>query len=219
MLTLKEVRSMVSENYKGRVLTRKQLQEKEIVVKEKIDKDTEVSVYENGLVLYQSGARYSVFPLADCGDYIYEFNRSKPISAEFFENENWYMRLFLEGEDLLVRNQERLDSVHKKISYCTETFSQEELKDKTQDLLSKIIEREMCEEILSRMNARQKFAVLSYYVEGNSQKEIAERMRTTQQAVAGLIIRTVDRIRNVMKNTDGEMEAENNKKCTFGVVF
>ena len=33
-------------------------------------------------------------------------------------------------------------------------------------------------------------------------------MRTTQQAVAGLIIRTVDRIRNVMKNTDGEMEAE-----------
>lgn len=63
MLTLKEVRSMVSENYKGRVLTRKQLQEKEIVVKEKIDKDTEVSVYENGLVLYQSGARYSVFPL------------------------------------------------------------------------------------------------------------------------------------------------------------
>ena len=162
MLTLKEVRSMVSENYKGRVLTRKQLQEKEIVVKEKIDKDTEVSVYENGLVLYQSGARYSVFPLADCGDYIYEFNRSKPISAEFFENENWYMRLILEGEDLLVRNQERLDSVHKKISYCTETFSQEELKDKTQDLLSKIIEREMCEEILSRMNARQKFAVLSY---------------------------------------------------------
>lgn len=65
MLTLKEVRSMVSENYKGRVLTRKQLQEKEIVVKEKIDKDTEVSVYENGLVLYQSGARYSVFPLVD----------------------------------------------------------------------------------------------------------------------------------------------------------
>ena len=56
-------------------------------------------------------------------------------------------------------------------------------------------------------------------MEGNSQKEIAERMRTTQQAVAGLIIRTVDRIRNVMKNTDGEMEAENNKKCTFGVVF
>ena len=103
MLTLKEVRSMVSENYKGRVLTRKQLQEKEIVVKEKIYKDTEVSVYENGLVLYQSGARYSVFPLADCGDYIYEFNRSKPISAEFFENENWYMRLILEGEDLLVR--------------------------------------------------------------------------------------------------------------------
>ena len=61
--------------------------------------------------------------------------------------------------------------------------------------------------------------MISYYVEGNSQKEIAERMRTTQQAVAGLIIRTVDRIRNVMKNTDGEMEAENNKKCTFGVVF
>lgn len=86
---------------------------------------------ENCLMVKTDG---TYLDLADCGDYIYEFNRSKPISAEFFENENWYMRLILEGEDLLVRNQERLDSVHKKISYCTETFSQEELKDKTQDL-------------------------------------------------------------------------------------
>lgn len=39
---------MVSENYKGRVLTRKQLQEKEIVVKEKIDKDTEVMKNTDG---------------------------------------------------------------------------------------------------------------------------------------------------------------------------
>lgn len=46
MLTLKEVRSMISENYKGRMLTRKQLQEKEIVVKEKIDKDTEVRLFD-----------------------------------------------------------------------------------------------------------------------------------------------------------------------------
>lgn len=50
MLTLRELRSMVSETYEGRVISKKRLQEsnEKIVVKEKIDADTEISVYENG---------------------------------------------------------------------------------------------------------------------------------------------------------------------------
>ena len=196
-----ELRSMVSETYEGRVISKKRLQEsnEKIVVKEKIDADTEISVYENGLVLYQSGAHYCVFPLASCGDYLYEFSESKAVAADFFENENWYIRLILEGEDLLVRNQERTDSYHKKISYCTEEFGEANIKNQQQDLLEKLIEQETCKEILERMNERQKFVVLSYYVEGYSQKKIAEIMEMTQQAVAGLLDRTVQRIKKELK--------------------
>lgn len=49
------------------------------------------------------------------------------------------------------------------------------------------------------MNERQKFVVLSYYVEGYSQKKIAEIMEMTQQAVAGLLDRTVQRIKKELK--------------------
>ena len=62
MLTLKEVRTMVTGNYEGRVLTLKQIQKEEILMKEIIDKSTSVTLYKNELVLYQVDARYSIFP-------------------------------------------------------------------------------------------------------------------------------------------------------------
>lgn len=67
MLTLKEVRTMVTGNYEGRVLTLKQIQKEEILMKEIIDKSTSVTLYKNGLVLYQVDARYSIFPLPEPG--------------------------------------------------------------------------------------------------------------------------------------------------------
>ena len=88
---------------------------------------------------------------------------------------------------------------HKKISYCTEEFGEANIKNQQQDLLEKLIEQETCKEILERMNERQKFVVLSYYVEGYSQKKIAEIMEMTQQAVAGLLDRTVQRIKKELK--------------------
>ena len=105
----------------------------------------------------------------------------------------------MQGEDLLVRNQERTDSYHKKISFCKEEFGEANIKFQHQDLLEKLIEQETCKEILERMNERQKFVVLSYYVEGYSQKKIAEIMEMTQQAVAGLLDRTVQRIKKELK--------------------
>ena len=60
MLTLKELRGMVTvTKNEGRVPTVKQLQELEdtLVVKKKIDSETEISVYKNGFVLTPSFSR------------------------------------------------------------------------------------------------------------------------------------------------------------------
>ena len=64
MLTLKELRGMVTvTKNEGRVPTVKQLQELEdtLVVKKKIDSETEISVYKNGFVHYRAGKNNTVW--------------------------------------------------------------------------------------------------------------------------------------------------------------
>ena len=74
MLKLKELKAMIPETGKmDRVPTYKKLRESgyEIVVKEVIDQDTEVMVYDNGLVVYRNYRRITIFPLHTCNSYSY----------------------------------------------------------------------------------------------------------------------------------------------------
>ena len=71
MLTLKELRGMVTvTKNEGRVPTVKQLQELEdtLVVKKKIDSETEISVYKNGFVHYRAGKNNTVFGIWNCDE-------------------------------------------------------------------------------------------------------------------------------------------------------
>ena len=46
--------------------------------------------------------------LFTCRDYVYEAGRKITVVKEdFFDNQPWYVRLILEGEDRLCRNRER----------------------------------------------------------------------------------------------------------------
>ena len=89
MLTLKELKEMVNltEN-NGRVPTAKQLIEsgEQIIVKEVLAKESTISVYANGFVLYRAGKHYTVFSISDCGNYEYESVKgaSKKYGSSFF---------------------------------------------------------------------------------------------------------------------------------------
>ena len=90
MLTLKELRSIVEEaKIEERVPSVRALLESgsPIVVKEILSGQTEISVYQNGRVLYRVGNRATVFPLHPCGDYIYDSAMAhiENIKADFFE--------------------------------------------------------------------------------------------------------------------------------------
>ena len=111
MLTLKELKNMVeTAKETERVPSNRMLRESgaAVAAKERIDAQTEITVYENGYVLYQVGRRSTVFPIHSCGGYTYEFDRKNSFSlkGDFFENENWYIRLILEGEDRMIKNED-----------------------------------------------------------------------------------------------------------------
>ena len=105
MLTLKELKKVVKvADMEADIPSAKVLKESgaEIVTKEILDTDTTIAVYENGYVLYQEGAKTTVFPLHKCGEYEYENidGTRKRVKGEFFDNENEY-KFYM--ETILIR--------------------------------------------------------------------------------------------------------------------
>lgn len=72
MLTLKELKKIVKvADMEKRIPSVKSLKEHKVVVKEMINADTTISVYDHGYVLYTAGNQSTVFPLHSCDDYEY----------------------------------------------------------------------------------------------------------------------------------------------------
>lgn len=196
MLMLKELKKMVKPVEKnGKMPTAKSLKESgvEVVVKEKIDCDTEISVYANGYVLYQVANRYTVFPLMECGVYEYEMpaGETKVYDASFFDNENWYVRLIMEGEDRMERNQEKIKTNHKVLSYDRLIEDCGELLGSKEDLQEWVIQNALIHDLFTYLNDRQREAVYLFYIEEWKQKDISEYFGVSQQSVSEMIKRAV----------------------------
>ena len=91
MLTLKELKKIVKvADMEKRIPSVKSLKEHKVVVKEMINADTTISVYDHGYVLYTAGNQSTVFPLHSCDDYEYVSvtGDNKEFNKEFFDNEN-----------------------------------------------------------------------------------------------------------------------------------
>lgn len=196
MLTLRELRNLVTiPECPKRIPTAKQLIESgsEIIAKEVLARETAISVYVNGYVLYQSGKHYTVFSIGDCETYEYESAKGYPLKYElsFFENENWYVRLIMEAEDRLEKNQERIKAFHKVCSYdrlieeCGEIPSGEE------DILESLSTNDLVKRMLGILNERQREIVYLFYFEQWKQKDIAEYFKTTQQNISDMINRVL----------------------------
>ena len=97
-----------------RIPSVKSLKEHKVVVKEMINADTTISVYDHGYVLYTAGNQSTVFPLHSCDDYEYVSvtGDNKEFNKEFFDNENWYIRLLMEAEDRMAYSQSKISTNH-----------------------------------------------------------------------------------------------------------
>ena len=90
MLTLKELKKVVKvAGMTKRVPSEKALEKEEIVVKEILSGECDITVYANGYVLYRENGRKTIFPLHSCKDYQYmDVKEDRSImNEEFFDNE------------------------------------------------------------------------------------------------------------------------------------
>ena len=206
MLTLQELKQVVGNREERRkVPSAKYLRENGVAVaRQRLVDCAEIIAYQTGYVLYCVGDYATVFPLFTCRDYVYEAGRKTAVVEEnFFNDQPWYVRLILEGEDRLCRNQETREH-NNCISYSCISEEWCGLMDKRQSLLERIIAEETVRELMELLTERQRQLIQRIYFQEQTQKEISHELGITVPAVSKGISQAMQKMRN---NSDASARA------------
>lgn len=202
MLTLKELKKIVKvADVEKRIPSVKSLKEHKVVVKEMINADTTISVYDHGYVLYTAGNQSTVFPLHSCDDYEYVSvtGDNKEFNKEFFDNENWYIRLLMEAEDRMAYSQSKISTNHGVFSNSDVTDDAEIMRGSSKDFVDDVIDREILNALIKELTERQKTVLNLVYFEEMRQQDVADYLGIKQQSVNDLLNRALKTIKKRRK--------------------
>ena len=197
MLTLQELKRITDiPGNQGKLPTARQLRESGVIIaKERFGGETEISVYQDGFVLYRTGKYSTVFPLHSCGDYFYiSDGNTVHLPEQFFDREKWHLRLVLEGEDRLGRNCEERER-SRNVSYNAVSEDWAAMADLSEPAIEQLARQETVEEIMQMLTEKQKTVVCGYYLQEKTQGQIAEELGISRHAVRDSLIHAVSKIR------------------------
>lgn len=205
MLTLKELKKIVKvADVEKRIPSVKSLKEHKVVVKEMINADTTISVYDHGYVLYTAGNQSTVFPLHSCDDYEYVSvtGDNKEFNKEFFDNENWYIRLLMEAEDRMAYSQSKISTNHGVFSNSDVTDDAEIMRGSSKDFVDDVIDREILNALIKELTERQKTVLNLVYFEEMRQQDVADYLGIKQQSVNDLLNRVLKTMKKKAENEE-----------------
>lgn len=205
MLTLKELKKIVKvADMEKRIPSVKSLKEHKVVVKEMINADTTISVYDHGYVLYTAGNQSTVFPLHSCDDYEYVSvtGDNKEFNKEFFDNENWYIRLLMEAEDRMAYSQSKISTNHGVFSNSDVTDDAEIMRGSSKNFVDDVIDREILHALIKELTERQKMVLNLVYFEEMRQQDVADYLGIKQQSVNDLLNRALKTMKKKAENEE-----------------
>lgn len=205
MLTLKELKKIVKvADVEKRIPSVKSLKEHKVVVKEMINADTTISVYDHGYVLYTAGNQSTIFPLHSCDDYEYVSvtGDNKEFNKEFFDNENWYIRLLMEAEDRMAYSQSKISTNHGVFSNSDVTDDAEIMRGSSKDFVDDVIDREILNALIKELTERQKTVLNLVYFEEMRQQDVADYLGIKQQSVNDLLNRALKTMKKKAENEE-----------------
>ena len=205
MLTLKELKKIVKvADMEKRIPSVKSLKEHKVVVKEMINADTTISVYDHGYVLYTAGNQSTVFPLHSCDDYEYVSvtGDNKEFNKEFFDNENWYIRLLMEAEDRMAYSQSKISTNHGVFSNSDVTDDAEIMRGSSKDFVDDVIDREILNALIKELTERQKTVLNLVYFEEMRQQDVADYLGIKEQSVNDLLNRALKTMKKKAENEE-----------------
>ena len=203
-MTLQELKGVTEiPGQKMKMPTAKTLRETgRIVAERQMKDDTWINVYQNGYALYRAGGHSTVFPVHTCGAYLYASDgMGSYLSEQFFEKEPWHVRLVLEGEDRLYRNQQAKEQ-ERTVSYSAVSEEWEALGSMGENPLEYFIGREKEKEMLRCLTKRQKETVDLCIFEQKTRKEAAGELGITSPAVSAILSQAARRLRKEYSSRD-----------------
>lgn len=210
MLTLQDLKWIVKKPEKaGKPPTARCLLENgKCVVSMENGREIQLLVYQEGYALYRIGKYTTVFPVHSCGDYCYENDGQQIcVDASFFERQEWYVRLLLEGEDRLAKNRETCHK-GKVVSYHAVSEEWFFLSSPALPPLEQLIEKEQILELMGLLTERQRDIVILYFYYGETQWEIAKELGITQPTVSQTLMAALRRMRDSQKEGFSEKKAD-----------
>ena len=210
MLTLQDLKWIVKKPEKaGKPPTARCLLENgKCVVSMENGREIQLLVYQEGYALYRIGKYTTVFPVHSCGDYCYENDGQQIcVDASFFERQEWYVRLLLEGEDRLAKNRETCHK-GKVVSYHAVSEEWCFLSSPALPPLEQLIEKEQILELMGLLTERQRDIVILYFYYGETQWEIAKELGITQPTVSQTLMAALRRMRDSQKEGFSEKKAD-----------
>ncbi len=204
MLTLQELKEITETTKYGiKMPTARNLRETGRAVAEKhLKNDTWITAYQNGYALYHASGHSTVFPIHTCGAYLYVSSGvSSYLSEHFFEKEPWYVRIVLEGEDRLDRNQSAKEQ-ERTVSYSAISEEWEAIGNAEGNPLEYLVHRENRKEILCCLTKRQREAVSLCFFQQKSRKEAARELGISSPAVSTILLQAARRLRKKYPSGD-----------------
>ena len=202
---IKELKKIVKvADVEKRIPSVKSLKEHKVVVKEMINADTTISVYDHGYVLYTAGNQSTVFPLHSCDDYEYVSvtGDNKEFNKEFFDNENWYIRLLMEAEDRMAYSQSKISTNHGVFSNSDVTDDAEIMRGSSKDFVDDVIDRAILNALIKELTERQKTVLNLVYFEEMRQQDVADYLGIKQQSVNDLLNRALKTMKKKAENEE-----------------
>ena len=180
--------------------------EPKIVVSYNIEDMDNITVYDNGYVLFCSGSDHTVFRLHDCKDYVDRDDpQCKVISEKDFDEMHWALRLILEGEDRIAHNKEKKE-YHHTVSYSAVAEDWVYLSDSKYDGALVLLEKEEHQELIHKLQIqlavltdRQRFVFTEIIGNGKTHKEVAEEIGISRQAVTDALAKALKKYKKNQK--------------------
>ena len=197
MLTLQELKQIVDAPVPGRKIpTAKKLKVSSVIVaQERLNQEVGIAAYQNGYALYEVCDFATVFPIHPCREYLYDSGKkTHSIAERLFQGDAWYLRLVLEGEDRLNRNQEAREQ-DRTVSYSAVSEEWQVMAAMEDSMLEQMIQRETVSELLAILTDQQRVVICRFFLEQKTQNQISRELGITAPAVSKILSRAIQRVR------------------------
>ncbi|MEA5015034.1 MAG: sigma-70 family RNA polymerase sigma factor [Candidatus Limiplasma sp.] len=202
-ITFRDLKALVGSTRGLALPTAKVLRESgEMALEAMVGAGIRLRVYRSGFYTYETSAGTTVYAVDRCAGYEYE--NGDYLASQWFEEEDWVVRLALSAEDRLERNQRRKEE-EGRFSYSGDAAEGKDLWG-PQDFTATLESREQVEGMLAILTEKQRQAIQLCILQQLPQMEAARQLGISQPMVAKHLSAAIARLKKEnLKSFEGRL--------------